>query len=312
MSAAARRPGPRRPPPPRAPWSCALASAEARRLLRNPLLWVGVALAAVFAWATMRSSPDDWSGARYQARADRWSGPLLVGHLDRWWRAASSANVLGVAAEAPRRRDAPRPLGRLVGAAAPVVVVALLTAVRPRSGVRVARRLRPRRRARPHPARALHPRPSCSSRSRSRCWRWRSGAAAGRRLAAPGHRDAAAVRRLVPVRDRVLGLPEPPGDAVLDRPDPAGHRARRARSPPTRWTSRRDWLLVAPGEYQDHWARQFVSGAARRRARPSGCSGSTCLFLAVALPRGRRTALLGAGRGRSRSPAWSCQYVVIP
>ena len=61
-----------------------------------------------------------------------------------------------------------------------------------------------------------------------------------------------------------------------------------------------------PGEYQDHWARLFVSGQLAA-GHDLWLLGLTCLFLAVALPRGRRTSLpAGVGVRRSRSPGWRC------
>ena len=71
-----------------------------------------------------------------------------------------------------------------------------------------------------------------------------------------------------------------------------------------------EWLLTQPGEYQDHWARQFVSGLLAT-GHNVWLLGLTCLFLAVALPRGRRTALLGAGAVLPVAGV-VMQYVVIP
>ena len=52
----------------------AIARPEAVRLLRRPVLWVGVALSSLAAYA-MFHSPDDWSGARYM------SAPIMLGPL---------------------------------------------------------------------------------------------------------------------------------------------------------------------------------------------------------------------------------------
>ena len=103
----------------------ALARPEARRLLRTPLVWIGLALTVFFTWATMQS-PDDWSGARYMV------APVLVGP----WLATLSFAVAGsfhrersgLAADAPVGEEV-RSLGLLGGAAVLVLLVAVVTMV---------------------------------------------------------------------------------------------------------------------------------------------------------------------------------------
>ena len=100
----------------------ALARPEARRLLRTPLVWIGLALTVFFTWATMQS-PDDWSGARYMV------APVLVGP----WLATLSFAVAGsfhrersgLAADAPVGEEV-RSLGLLGGAAVLVLLVAVV------------------------------------------------------------------------------------------------------------------------------------------------------------------------------------------
>lgn len=43
----------------------ALARAEARRMLRNPVLWIGTALTGAMVWTTV-PQPGEWSGASYE------------------------------------------------------------------------------------------------------------------------------------------------------------------------------------------------------------------------------------------------------
>ncbi len=107
------------------PVVAALARSEARRMLRAPVLWLGVALVVTFAWAMM-STPDDWSGARYTA-APIMVGPLLV-CISIVVAGSFHRERMGVAAEAPVGEGL-RTAGRLAGALALVGLVTALTAV---------------------------------------------------------------------------------------------------------------------------------------------------------------------------------------
>ncbi|MET1058533.1 MAG: hypothetical protein ABWX84_02985 [Nocardioides sp.] len=297
-----RTPARTRPASPRAVVA-ALATAESRRHLRSPLLWVGVALSGAFAWVTM-DQPDDWAGARYQA------APILVGPLLLVISIAVAGSFhrerLGVSEEAPVG-EALRSTGRLVGALAPVAVVAVLTAagaiwVRQQGGLDIGE----------EPGRTLHAQftlPELLQPVVLALLAVAVGAAAGRRLR---HRATSTLllfvgwfpvvlvywgfqsRQVIPlsiVQTQPVSLPVGPISAnPLDFPA--------------------SWLLTQPGEYQDHWARQFVSGLLAA-GHDVWLLGLTCLFLAVALPRHRRPVLLGLGTLLAAG-GLALQYAVIP
>ena len=136
----------------------ALGVTEARRLLRSPLLWVGLALVAVFTWTSMHS-PDDWSGARYQ------SAPILVGPLlvviSILVAGSFHRERLGVSTEAPVGETV-RAAGRLVGALALITLV-LPAPELPRHRFRRSKRRRSPSRLLPMPAPNRWP------------WSWRTG-----------------------------------------------------------------------------------------------------------------------------------------
>ena len=71
-----------------------------------------------------------------------------------------------------------------------------------------------------------------------------------------------------------------------------------------------DWLLSAPGEFQDHWARLFVS-ARLAAGHDLWLIGLALLFVALALPRGARTWPILMG-GLLAVAGVVCQYLVIP
>jgi hypothetical protein len=281
----------------------AIATAEARRLLRSPFLWVGVALAAAFTWATVQQ-PDDWSGARYQA-APILVGPLLV-VVSILVAGSFHRERLGVSAEAPVG-EAVRATGRLVGALAPVAVVAALTAagavwVRGQGGLDIG----------DEPGRTLHAQftlPELLQPVVLALLAVAVGAAAGRRLR---HRATATLVLFVgwfpfvTVSWAFQSRHITPFSIVQTQPVsvPVGPIAANPLDFPA------SWLLTQPGQYQDHWARQFVS------AQLAACHdvwllGLTCLFLALALPRHRRGILLAVG-GLLASGGVALQYAVIP
>ena len=198
----------------------------------------------------------------------------------------------GVSAEAPVGEGL-RTAGRLLGALALVAVVTLLTAVaavwvRAEGGFDLGT-------SRAAPCTPSSRWPRCCSRSSLALLAVAVGAAAGRRLRHRATADAAALRRLVPVRDGGAG-PSRAGTSRRSRSSRSSRsRCRSARSPPTRWTSRPRGCSPSRAQYQDHWARQFVSGQLAT-AHDVWLLGLTCLFLAVAVPRRRRASLLAPGR----------------
>lgn len=265
----------------------ALARPEARRLLRSPLVWVGLALTVLFTWTTM-AAPDQWSGARYTV------APVLVGP----WLAMMSFAVAGsfhreradLAADAPVGEEV-RSLGRLGGAAVLVLLVAVATVVggaaaRWHGGFDLG----------DEPGRTLHAHfswPELLQPVVLAMFAVAVGAAAGRRFA---HRATATLALFIGWFPFVMV-----GWAFQSRAvtpfsilqiQPVSLRVGPVDADPLSFPS--TWLLGAPGEYQDHWARLLVSV-------PLGVGhnlwllGLTSLFLAVALPRRIRGTLLGVG-----------------
>ena len=265
----------------------ALARGEARRLLRSAAFWVGVGLTVLFGYLSLRF-PEDWSGARYTV------SPVLVGP-------AVAGISFAVAGSFHRERSGPtedvpvtetaRTLGRLLGALALVAVVTLLSLV----GAALARWSggfdlgdEPGRTLQAHFSWAEILQPSALS-----VLAVAAGAAAGRRLA---HRatstlalfvgwfpfvtvswafQSAAVTPFSIIQIQPVSLDI--GPTTTDPLDFPAH-----------------WLLGAPGEFQDHWARLLVS-VRLAAGHDLWLLGLAALFLAIALPRGHRVlpAVLG-------------------
>jgi len=281
----------------------ALATAEARRLLRSPLLWVGVVLAAALTWTTMRQ-PYDWSGARYQA-APILVGPLLV-VISILVAGSFHRERLGVSAEAPVGETL-RATGRLVGALAPVAVVATLTVagalwVRGHGGLDIG----------DEPGRTLHAQftlPELLQPVVLALLAVAVGAAAGRRLR---HRATATLVLFVgwfpfvTVSWAFQSRHVTPFSIVQTQPVsvPVGPIAANPLDFPA------SWLLTQPGQYQDHWARQFVS-AQLAAYHDVWLLGLACLFVALALPRHRRALPLAVGALLAAAGV-ALQYMVIP
>ena len=281
----------------------ALARAEARRLLRSPLLWLGVALSVLFAWATVQV-PEDWSGARYQS-APLALGPLVV-MISMVVAGSFQREHVGLSAEAPVGEEL-RTAGRLLGASVLVALVAVLTAagavwVRTHGGFDLG----------DEPGRTLHAQFTLGEVLQPvalACLGVAVGAAAGRRL----RNRATAVLLLfvgwfpfVMVSWGFQHRSVTPFSVIQIQPIsvPIGPIAANPLDFPS------SWLLSQPGEYQDHWARLFVS-AHLSAGHDLWLLGLACLFLAVAVPRGRRTPLLVAGLLLAvTGVVW--QYAVIP
>jgi hypothetical protein len=281
----------------------ALAAGEARRYLRNPLLWLGVALSGAFLWAAVEQ-PGDWHGARYQG-APITLGPLFV-VISLMVAGSFHRERLGVSAEAPVG-EALRATGRLVGALAPVAVVAVLTAavaiwVRRTGGLDLG----------DEPGRTLHAQFTLAELLQPVVLALLAvavGAAAGRRLR---HRATATLLLFVgwfPVVTVYWAFQSPgvvPFSIIQTQPVTVAIGPVTAN--PLDFPA--SWLLSQPGEYQDHWARQFVSGTLAA-GHDVWLLGLACLFLAVALPRHRRPLLLGPG-ALLAVVGLALQYAVIP
>ena len=281
----------------------ALARSEARRMLRAPVLWLGVALVVAFAWAMM-STPDDWSGARYTS-APIMVGPLLV-CISIVVAGSFHRERVGLAAEAPVGEGL-RTAGRLGGALALVGLVSLLTAVgaglaRWHGGLDLG----------DEPGRTLHAHFTLAEILQAPTLAVLAvavGAAAGRRLR---HRATSTLllfvgwfpfvmvswafmsRHVTPysiIQIQPVSIPVGPVDA-----DPQAF-------PST-------WLLSAPGEYQDHWAHELVSGSLAA-GHDLWLLGLACLFLALAVPRRARVRLLVAGVLLAGAGV-TLQHAVIP
>ena len=247
----------------RRPVVAALARVEARRLLRSPAV-----LGRPRPHRRLRLPLDAASPRTGPARATpsrpSWSGPrsprisfAVAGSFHR--------ERSGPTEDVPGHRDRSRTLGGCSGPSCAGRGGHGAVARGCGSGPLV-RRLRPGRRAGAHPAGALllgRDPPAVLPLAAGRGGRGGSRATAR----AARHLDAGALRRLVPVRDRVVGLPVARRHAVLDHPGPAGqprHRTEHRRPPrlPRALAARRPRGVPGP------LGAAARLGAARCRPRP--------------------------------------------
>lgn len=229
----------------------ALTRLEAQRMLRHPAPWLGLPLTAWWASSTFDQS---WSGARYAGLLPALV-PLLLG-ISLASMSAFAREVVPIADEAPlsvTRRSAARLLAGLgLVALTALVVAAGAVWLRTRGGLDLG----------DEPGRTLHAHytlPELLQPVLLACVAVAAGAAVvhvlRRRLAAAIVLAVGwfvvgtywlfagpVVRYLAPVQPQPLQVEIGPWDA-----DPSSF-------PST-------WLLSAPGEYQDHWARVVVSPA---------------------------------------------------
>ena len=258
----------------------ALARVEARRLLRSPIFWTGVGLSVFLAYVSIRF-PDDWSGARYLV------SPVLVGP-------AVAAISFAVAGSFHRERSGPtedvpvsevtRTLGRLLGSFALVAVVTLLSFV----GAALARWSggfdlgdEPGRTLHAHFSWAEILQPFALS-----VLAVAAGAAAGRRLA---HRATSTLALFVGWFPFVtigwaFQAPAVTPFSIIQT-QPVSIEVGPTTAAPLDFPAH--WLLGAPGEFQDHWARLLVS-VRLAAGHDLWLLGLAALLLAVALPRGHR------------------------
>jgi hypothetical protein len=258
----------------------ALARPEARRILRSPVVWLGVGLTFLSSYDLFHGT-EDWPGAKY------WGGSIALGPLLVATSMAVAASFhrerVGLAPDTPVG-EATRTWGRLLGAGALVGLVALLAlggavAARGAGGFPLGE----------EPGRTLHAHYTLAEVLQPvalAVLAVATGAAAGRRLR---HRAAAHLVLFVGWFPFVLvawAFQSPdvtPFSIIQVQPItvPAGPAA----ADPTALPA--TWLLSAPNEYQDYWGRLFVSAdlAAWHVAWLLGLAG---LFFALALPAGHR------------------------
>lgn len=262
-----------------------LARIEARRSLRHPAPWLGLALSGLMAWNTWEET---WSGQRYTGLVASLT-PLLLG-ISLASVAAFGRELVPVADDAPlgrARRSAARLLGALplVGVAVLLVAAAALW-LRSTGGLSLGDE--PGRTAQAH-----HTLPELVQLGLLACLAVAVGAAAvhvlRQRLAASivlsiGWFLAGAtywifngpvLRALAPVQVQPVYVDIGPPET-----DPLTFPA--------------DWLLSAPGEFQDHWARVVVSPALAWWHN-AYLVGLVLLAVAVAVPGRARRPLLAAG-----------------
>ena len=282
----------------------ALAASELRRTVRTPVLPLGLAASLWFMWSTTPQS-EQWSGSAYSELAIS-SAPLLL--AISWVTAVSfHRERVPVGVEAPVR-DGQRALGRLV-ASVPLVALALgfavLLGLRERALGGLTLGTEPGR-----TTEALHSVPELAQHVALAVLAVSLGAALGRRvsslvLALPvllvlwfavaglywlfGHRS---VTPFAVVQVQPVTVPVGPATA-----DPLGFPAR--------------WLLEPPGEFQDGWARLFVS-TDLAWWHDGWLIGLAMVLIAAALPGGpARRVLLTAG-ALTAAVCAAAQVWVIP
>lgn len=279
-----------------------LALVESRRMLRNPLLWIGSGLTGWAIWSAV-PDPDEWVGATYEETAVSivpflFAVSVVVAisfHRER----------TSVAGAAPTG-EAQRSVARLV-AAAPIVAVAIgiaaFTAWRQRDIGGLTLGVEPGR-----TTEALFTTGELAQPVALTVLAVAMGAALGRRVA---HLVAVVPslfvlwlvtsvywffsdRRVAPLSIiQVQPVDVPAGPATAD---PLSFPA--------------DWLLEGPGEFSDRWMRVLVSGGLAWWHLVWLC-GLSLLWLMVAFPRKpARRPLLAAGLALAALGA-GAQYVVL-
>lgn len=280
-----------------------LARVEALRMLRSPWLLVGGVLTALLArdW----SGWQDWSGQRYGSWFLVPAGLYL-------------ATSLVVATSFHRERaalaeDAPagatdRALGRLLASGVLVVLTAAFVAgfavyLRSIDGLDLG----------DEPGRTLHALPTLAELSQpvaATVLAVAVGALAGRRLR---HLTTAVLLLMIgwlPVTMTYWAFQAPvvaPFSVLQDQPVSVdvGSPATDPLSYPA------DWLLSAPGEYQDHWARLVVSESLAWW-HTGWLLGLAALLLAFALPHGRARRVLTTAGTAVAVVSVVAQFLVYP
>jgi hypothetical protein len=282
----------------------ALAASELRRMLRTPVLPLGLGVSLWYMWTTTPRS-EQWSGSAYSELAIT-SAPLL---LSISWTSATSFHrertTVGV--DAPVG-DGLRACARVV-AAAPLVLLALALAVllgiRERGLGGLTLGTEPGR-----TTEALHSVPELGQHVALAALAVALGAALGRRVsslvltlplllvfwfAVAGFYWLFSHRSVTPfavVQVQPVTVPVGPASA-----DPLGYPAH--------------WLLEPPGEFQEGWARLFVS-ADLAWWHDGWVIGLALLVLAAAFPRGAARRILLVTGTLTGAICAAAQMWVIP
>lgn len=284
----------------------ALARAEALRMLRSPLPYVGVVLSLAFGVTVVRSTSldGDWSGAEYGAGAVLFVPLLIPVAVVVAWAFHREREPVGL--DTPTSADA-RAAASLFGALPLVVLVSLLTIglagyAAATGGFELGEEPGKTQHAMfsafellQHPALAV--------------LAVTTGAAAGRRFA---HRSTAALVLFAgwfpPMF--VYWLFQAPAVVPFSivQVQPVNVEVAPVDTDPL--TLPADWLLSAPGEFQDFWGRQFVSSALAGW-HDLWLLGLACLFLGLVFSGPWRRRLLVTGM-LACCLGIGAQYWVIP
>jgi len=284
----------------------AIARAEAVRILRSPLLHLGLILSGIFAAAVVRpsGSRDGWAGDEYAA-VPVMLVPLLI------------ATAILVSAAFHRERDpvgieapastAARTTGILLGALPVVVLVVLLTGglaifVNSVGGLDLGE----------EPGRTLHARFSVFELLQHVCLAVlavATGAAAGRRLASRAAGALVLFAGWFPAMF-VYWLFQVPAIVPFSIVQVQPVNVRVASQDTDPLTLPAQWLLSAPNEYQDFWGRYFVSNGLAGW-HDLWLLGLSCFFLSMVFTGGSRRRLLVVGAVLAVAGI-AAQYAVLP
>ncbi len=264
-----------------------LGRGEARRLLAHPLVAAGLALSGVLGWLAFHF-PSDWSGARYTV-APVLLGPTLIaisvavaGAFHREQAAFLVDLPIGEQTRSAGRLLGALPLALLVGAIATIGAAA----IRALGGLDLG----------DAPGRTLHAQFSAAEVLQQPCLALlaiAAGAAAGRRLPSFGNATLLLVAAWFPVVFVVWGFQDRhiiPFAIIQQQPVlvPIAHQlAEPARYPP-------EWLLSAPGEFQDGWMR-LVRSESLAAWHDVYLVGLAVALIGLAWPLPRRAGLMLAG-----------------
>lgn len=284
----------------------ALARAEAGRILRSPLLYLGLVLSAVFSWAVVRpgGNRDEWSGDEYAA-APVMLVPLLIATAILV-SAAFHRERDPVGTEAPASTTA-RTGGILLGAFPVLVLVGLLSLglalyVDGVDGFDLG----------DEPGRTMGARFTILELLQHlslAVLAIASGAAAGRRLASRATAALVLFAGWFPAMF-VYWLFQLPAIVPFSivQVQPVNVRVAPADTDPL--TLPAEWLLSAPNEFQDHWGRYFVSNALAGW-HDLWLLGLSCLFLSLVFTSRWRRRLLVVGAVLAVIGI-AAQYAVLP